>query len=244
MEEIIRNSSFSRRSKRQIFDGDSEVETGDYNPATRTFSYPGVPDSVNWEEAGLFSEVKDQGKCGSCWAYATTALVEAYYKKLYGTAATISEQNLIDCIGDLTGKSGCDGAGLATGLIYIKHKGISDAANYPNVQRADTCRADKVQKSDVKVVFPLISWIWGVENTEAHLKAYVAKGPVAVAMNAIGNFLNYKSGIYDDTECIGKRGANHAVVIVGYGTDKETGKDYWLIRNSWGKSWGKVIHFY
>jgi len=97
MEEIIRNSSFSRRSKRQIFDSDNEIETGVYNQDTRTFSYPGVPDSVNWVEAGLFNEVRDQGKCGSCWAYATTALVEAYYKKLYGTSATLSEQNLIDC---------------------------------------------------------------------------------------------------------------------------------------------------
>jgi len=234
MEEIICNSSLNNRSKRQVFDGNNEIVTGDYNRATQTFSYPGVPDHINWVD--LFNEVRDQGRCGSCWAYAAISLVEAYYKKLYNTTVTLSEQNLIDCIGDLTGKSGCDGAGLATGLIYIKHKGISTPESYPNTPAAGNCRADQVQKSDVKVVFPLISWIWGVANIEAHLKAYVAKGPVVVSINALSNFMNYKSGIYDDSECKGKSGANHAVVIVGYGT--ENGIDYWLIRNSWGKSWG------
>ncbi len=200
-----------------------------------------LPSYVNWVEKGFLNPVRSQD-CGSCWAFASITLIEAHYAIKFGKNITLSEEHLINCIVDQTGKSGCQGAGIYPALLFAKYKGISTAEQYPhnsNRNGIDTnyCKAG-VPTSDVRVL-GRVDIPSGDE--EALKEAVATKGPIGIAMLALDNFGKYKSGIYDDPECensisAGGQSVNHNIIIVGYG--EENGIPYWLIRNSWGASWG------
>jgi len=200
-----------------------------------------LPEYVNWVEKGFVNDIRSQN-CGSCWAFASISLIESHYAIKFGKNISLSDEHLINCIHDQTGKSGCQGAGIYPALLFAKYRGISTTEQYPfnpNRNGMDTnyCNKD-VKVSDVKVL-GRVDIPSGDE--EALKEAVATKGPVGIAMLALDNFGAYKSGVYDDPECensiqAGGQSVNHNMIIVGYGT--ENGIPYWLIRNSWGKSWG------
>lgn len=175
--------------------------------------------------------VKHQGNCGGCWSFAVTGVVETLHGLKDGHTQRLSEQQVIDC--DRT-NYGCNGGYPSRGFTYVRENGLVKEAFYPYKSKQEECFSNQQQgqarfkvRGNGKVPF----------GNEKYMKTLIAKvGPMAVAVDASHwGFLHYKSGIYDDPSC-SSRGVTHAVMVLGYGV--EHGKEYWLIKNSWGTTWG------
>ncbi|KAI3916018.1 hypothetical protein MKW98_004459 [Papaver atlanticum] len=204
-----------------------------YSPKSDRYSVrdgDDLPDSIDWRTKGAVAPVKDQGSCGSCWAFSTIAAVEGINKIVTDDLISLSEQELVDC--DTSYNEGCNGGLMDYAFQFIiNNGGIDSEEDYPYKARDGTC--DSYRKN-AKVVS-----IDGYEdvpvNDEKALQKAVANQPIAVAIEAGGRaFQLYSSGIFS-----GKCGTSldHGVAAVGYGS--EDGKDYWIVKNSWGASWGE-----
>ncbi|CAG9762592.1 unnamed protein product [Ceutorhynchus assimilis] len=188
-----------------------------------------VPDSVDWRQQGQVTPIKDQGNCGSCWAFSITGTTEGAYYRKNGKLVSLSEQQLVDCATDVN--DGCQGGFMTETLPYVEQYGLQSEETYPYVAQDNACsyNASKVvTKISSYVVLP-------VEDENALLEAVATVGPVSVAIDAY-YIDSYGSGVFEDADC-SPDFLNHGVVIVGYGT--ENGKDYWLVKNSWGTGWGE-----
>ncbi|GER42175.1 cysteine protease [Striga asiatica] len=189
-----------------------------------------LPESVDWREKGAVAPVKDQGQCGSCWAFSTVAAVEGINKIVTGDLIVLSEQELVDC--DRSYNQGCNGGLMDYGFQFvIDNGGLDTEDDYPYRARDETC--DSLRKN--AHVVSIDSYEDVPANDEQALKKAVAHQPVSVAIEAGGRaFQLYQSGVFT-----GQCGTDldHGVVAVGYG--KENGTDYWIVRNSWGPSWGE-----
>lgn len=186
-----------------------------------------LPSSVDWRNKGVVNPVKDQQQCGSCWAFSTVGSIESAYAIKYGKLYSLSEQQLVDCSGSY-GNYGCSGGLMDDGFQYAEDNALCSENEYPYTASDGTCRSCK---GLVKVK----SFVDIPQGNETALQEAIAIQPVSIAIEAdTSSFQFYSSGVYDDPSC----GLNldHGVVAVGYGT--ENGKDYWLVRNSWGSSWG------
>ncbi|KAK8471353.1 hypothetical protein PHAVU_003G207200 [Phaseolus vulgaris] len=189
-----------------------------------------VPPSVDWRKKGAVTDVKDQGKCGSCWAFSTVVAVEGLNQIKTHKLVSLSEQELVDC--DTKENEGCQGGLMESAFDFIKQHGITTETNYPYEARDGTCDASKVKKPAVSIdgydTVPV--------NNEAALLKAVAHQPVSVAIDAGGfGFQFYSEGVF--TGLCGT-GLNHGVAIVGYGTTQD-GTKYWTVKNSWGSEWGE-----
>jgi len=192
-----------------------------------------VPQSVDWRTAGAVSPVKSQGMCGSCWTFGASAAIEGAWKIATGQLVSLSEQQILDCTADKPGYHGCKGGSIQGAIQYAVNARLSNEASYPYVARVGTC-----QEGKGNVVIPK-GGVLGYKNLrpddEQLLLEAVAQQPVAVAVEADQNvFQLYRGGVLTSDAC--GRKLDHAVTIVGYGTEK--GQDYWLIKNSWGPLWG------
>ena len=191
-----------------------------------------VPNSVDWREHDVVTHVKNQGGCGSCWAFSTTGSVEGAYAIKHHKLYNISEQQLVDCSNN-EGNHGCMGGLMDNGFQYIiDNNGICSEDEYPYNATDDMCQSDNCNN-----VLKITNYSDVQQNNEHILKMAVAKQPVSVAIQAnISSFQLYKRGIYQDTECGNQ--LDHGVLIVGYGRDKLYDLDYWIVKNSWGVDWG------
>lgn len=210
-------------------------DVGSFGCKSFTSSGTGLPASVDWRTKGVVNAVRDQGQCGSCWAFATTANAESVWAISSGKLLDLSEEYLVDCA---TGVGyfnlGCNGGQPDSALKYMINNGQCTEASYPYTA-GTTKTAGSCQKcTSASVSFSSCSDV--APNNQVALAAAVAKQPVVIAIEADTRyFQSYSGGILDSTSC----GTNldHAVEIVGYGTEK--GTDYWIVRNSWGSSWGE-----
>ncbi|KAG5276184.1 hypothetical protein AALO_G00128910 [Alosa alosa] len=189
--------------------------------------------TVDYRTMGYVTEVKDQGFCGSCWAFSTTGAIEGQVFKNTGKLVSLSEQNLVDCSKSF-GTHGCSGAWMANAYDYVVKNGLQSADTYPYTS-VDTqpCFYDNAMAVAKITDYRFIP----AGDEQALADAVATVGPITVAIDADHtSFLFYSSGIYEEPLC-SPQGLSHAVVLVGYGS--EGGKDYWIIKNSWGSGWGE-----
>ena len=196
-----------------------------------------VPDHVNYVEEGLVPNVMNQGFCGSCWAFSALGALEGQLAKNTGQLIKLSEQNLIDCNKDEDfGNWACQGGDMVTVYDYIMNvaHGINSAPNY----RYTGKEGPKCNYKSEKSAAAIQDFVQIQTGDEYILMLALAKyGPLAIAVDAsLGTFHHYGSGVYDDPAC--SEDMNHAVVLVGYGNDS-IGGEFWLVKNSWGTSYGE-----
>ncbi|XP_042910706.1 cathepsin L-like peptidase isoform X2 [Parasteatoda tepidariorum] len=189
-----------------------------------------LPKTIDWVKKGAVTSVPDQGHCASCWAFVALGSLEAQQYFKTGTLKSLSVQNIIDCATEKG--DGCDAGLMITAYKYAEKNGVDTRHAYPYKEKEGKCMFD-----DSKVGATCSGYKILPKGDVEELKKTVATiGPVAAAFNGhLDSFHDYKRGIYDDKDCKSDD-LNHAVLVVGYGTEDDT--DYWLIRNSWGKSWG------
>ena len=172
---------------------------------------------VDWTTQGKVSHVKNQGSCGSCWAFSATGVLESY-ALLKGQTADLSEQQLVDCTRDL-GNYGCNGGWPSNALKYAASKGLSSENQYPYVARDQACK--------------LTGGSFKISGQKSHsgfsgLQNGISSTPISVTVDAT-NWSGYKSGVFSNC----KTSINHAVLLVGFVNGA------YKIKNSWGTGWGE-----
>lgn len=202
-----------------------------------------LPPLVDWRQNGSVTEVQNQGaSCRSSYTFATTGVLESQYQRQTGKLIKFSEQNLLDCTSGAYNKrynnSGCGGGSVSESLKFVlDNNGIDTEQSYPyhgtDNSNSSTCRLNAVQTNftikSINRIAPGLEWL---------LQTAIATiGPVAVHFDAsLESFQFYSSGIYYDFACNQANG-NHYALAVGYGTENKLG--YYIVKNSFGKSWGE-----
>mmetsp|Transcript_72563 Transcript_72563/g.155422 ORF Transcript_72563/g.155422 Transcript_72563/m.155422 type:complete len:363 (+) Transcript_72563:92-1180(+) len=200
---------------------------------TDRYSGSDLPVSVDWAASGAVTTPKNQGSCGSCWAFSTTGALEGAWEIATGKLVSVSEQQLVDCSRKF-GEQGCSGGMMDGGFQYAETTAMCSEASYPYEAKNGICRANATQ---CKVAIPkggVVGFKDVKEDDEEALMDAVSQQPVSVAIEADEMaFQMYHSGVLT-----GKCGArlDHGVLAVGYGM--ENGTKYWLVKNSWGPTWG------
>jgi cathepsin L len=192
-----------------------------------------IPDSVDWRTQGYVTPIKDQGQCGSCWAFSAVASLEGQHFKKSGTLVSLSEQNLVDCSSKF-GNQGCNGGLMDQAFEYIKaNKGIDTESSYPYKARDQKCQFKAANVGATDSGYTDIT----SGDEDALASAIATVGPISVGIDASqSSFQFYSTGVYSDDGCSSTE-LDHGVTAVGYG--KDSGKDYYIVKNSWGTSWGQ-----
>jgi len=194
----------------------------------RRFQNKENPDVVDFREDGLVTEVKNQGDCGSCWAFSATGAMEGAWAKSKGELVSLSEQQLLDCVQD---SFGCDGGFENAAFRYVIENGIQSEESYEYLAVQGQCHADAAK---------FVEHFSGSERVDADESqieaALVELGfPISVAIHS-EEMKYYEGGIFDNPRC--KEGEiNHAVLIVGF--DKSGPEPFWIVKNSWSTGWGE-----
>lgn len=240
----IHNEKQAQRFLNQILNDDSDP----------------IPESVDWTESpGRVSQVKNQGLCGSCWAFAAVGALEGQElvrNVSIESLVELSEQNLLDCV---TKDTGCDGGHFGDAFDYVRDaSGVESELKYPYEMKQGKCRFQKelaVIANKGQATLPM--------GDEESLKKVVAKyGPVAVSISAGDKLFDYNAGVYVDKCANSRESLVHSMLLVGYGRDDEGG-DFWKVvsnincqlacnlhhltdilqlrtqKNSWGEFWGE-----
>jgi len=202
-------------------------------PKPRDVPKPGAaPASVDWTTKGVVTPVKNQGDCGSCWAFSTTGSTECEWAIKTGTLNSLSEQQLVDC-SYAEGNLGCDGGDMDAAFKYIiKEGGLCSETEYPYTGKDGICKATSCGTKYNAIT----SYTDVTKDDETDLETAVVSGCVSVAIEADqAAFQYYSSGVL--TGLCGTS-LDHGVLVVGYGTDGT--QEYWKVKNSWGTTWGEA----
>ena len=209
-----------------------DLKKNDTHDTGATFLAPDgfeAPTMVDWRDKGAVTDVKDQGRCASCWAFSATGSLEGQHFRKTGQLVSLSETNLVDCSWP-QGNKGCRGGFPDAAFKYIRdNHGVDTEKSYPYIPKDGKClfKSSNVGATD-KGFVDLPSG-----DEEALAKAVAAHGPISVGIDAYHrSFQFYSHGIYNEPKC-SKESLDHAVLVVGYTPD------YWLVKNSWAKTWGE-----
>jgi len=185
-----------------------------------------VPASVDWRTQGAVTPVKDQGQCGSCWAFSTVGTCDGAWKIKHGSLLSLSEQQLVDCSKD--GNEGCNGGDMRVAMDYVVKNGLESESAYPYHAVDQKCHYDAS-----KVVARFSGYVSVPEGDEDALDTAIANnGPTSVGIDASDpSFQWYSGGIYGPSSC-SSTDLDHGVTAVGYASG------YYIVKNSWGSSWG------
>jgi len=208
------------------------------DPAANAFV---APNSLDWRTQGVVTPVKNQGGCGSCWAFSATETVESAYGMMQLKAniepqlQMLAPQQLVDCAPnpqDCGGTGGCEGSTQPLAFSYLISAGGQDASSdYAYTATDGTCMAS----SNTPIIGITGQVDLPTNNYTALMHALVTAGPIAISVDA--SWGAYEDGVFQPPSSGIQTGIDHAVQLVGFGT--ESGLDYWLVRNSWGSSWGE-----
>ena len=200
------------------------------DPFTKDLGTEETPNSIDWRDKNAVTPVKNQGRCGSCWSFSSTGAMEGSWAIATGELLSFSEQQLVDCSSNsFYGNNGCTGGLIDNAFQYAINSGMCTENEDPYEEDQGTCNKNCKKKATFSSCQDISS------NNQIELEIAVAQQPVSVAIEAdTKEFQLYKSGVITGDAC----GTNldHAVLVIGYGT--ENGLDYWLVKNSWGTSWG------
>lgn len=199
----------------------------------------GLPASVNWyttenpSGVSVVNGPKDQGQCGSCWAFSSVAAMESAHAIKSGKLVSLSEQQLVDCANTKVDKKyqsmGCQGGMMEDGFLYAETTAMNTEAQYPYTATDGTCSPQP------NGVFNTVSFVDVTPNDGDQTLAALARGPLSVGIEADSLWFQfYSGGVFNSKSC--GQNLDHGVTAVGYGT--ENGKDYYLVKNSWGAAWG------
>eukprot|EP01029_Cantina_marsupialis_P009109 TRINITY_DN2133_c0_g2_i2.p1 TRINITY_DN2133_c0_g2~~TRINITY_DN2133_c0_g2_i2.p1 ORF type:complete len:521 (-),score=134.17 TRINITY_DN2133_c0_g2_i2:209-1771(-) len=201
-----------------------------------TFFRNSAPNRVDWREKGKVTPVRDQAMCGSCWSFAASAVLESQMLIKHNKNIHLSPQSLMDCSWEYS-NSACNGGIPGNAMLFAKQKGIGDNEKYGHyLMNEGHCHLSASNKEDITV-----AGVYRISNNADAIKQTLASyGPLTVLINATPRTFNkYHEGVYDDATCVGDPShLDHAVTLVGYDTDAATGKEYWIIKNSWSPLWG------
>jgi cathepsin F len=194
-----------------------------------------APENFNWNDQGKVSKVKNQGMCGSCWAFSAIGNIESIYSIKTGNMLDFSEQQLVDC--DKVDQ-GCNGGLMEDAYKYLQGTGLMTEADYKYSGSDGTCKFD-ANKVQAKVT----GYNYSSSQDENQIKQFLFEnGPLAIAINATP-LQFYFWGIFNpwfEWLCSPQQ-LNHGVLLVGYGVEGNT--PYWIVKNSWGSSWGEKGFF-
>ena len=195
------------------------------------------PANFSWFGTPADGIVKDQAICGSCWAFAATEAMQGAWYVATNESLSFSEQQLVDCAWDFFNNA-CEGGFVSTAVLYaVYNNGLASEMAYPYKGYDDYCNHDVENIAKFSNV-----GIAGRFEPGTVKKALAEYGPLGVSMDAGHlDFRFYKSGVFYQPECKSNR-TNHAVTLIGYDKD-ENGKNYWFLKNSWGKIWGDKGYF-
>jgi cathepsin L len=199
-----------------------------------------LPKYVDWRTKGVITAVKSQGSCGSCWAFASTAVIESHVAINTNKLFDLSPQQIATCTPNpekCGGLGNCNGATAELAFDYIASSlGLFDEFQLPYTEYYG--QEAKCELPNTTPKAKISGYIKLDQNNYAQLMNSVANyGPIAVSVDA-SSWHSYSSGVFNGCDQSNPN-INHAVVLVGYGTDELSGLDYWLVRNSWSASWGE-----
>lgn len=201
------------------------------------------PASYDARALGYVTPVKNQKSCGNCYAFGAIALVESAFIKAGIGPFDLSEQQITSCD---SYNRGCSGGQISLALDYIKNTGLTSENSYPYTSMtgsSGSCLSSQI----VKPLQTIVSYTSKDIISESNIQdALLANGSVLVGMDA-SVLSGYKSGVIDGSSGCSKYSVNHAVLIVGYGSNTNSLNekiDYWIIKNSWGEGWGIGGFFY
>jgi len=197
-----------------------------------------LPASVDWRAKNVVTPVKNQGQCGSCWSFSATGAMEGAHALATGNLVSLSEQELVDCVNG--GADTCDAGGeMHDGYLeVIAAGGIESEADYPYTATS----GNKCVSDSTKYVATFSSYLNVTSGDEAALAAAVNEKPtISIGIDASSMWFQlYMGGVYDVSGCKNAWDQlDHGVLAVGFGHDDSSSKDFWLVKNSWGGSWGE-----
>lgn len=206
-----------------------------YRPSDRPKNYAHFPNkgltqtsAWDWRDHGAVNPVQDQGQCGSCWAFSAVAALEGVWFVNKGSLLKFSEQELVDCSGKY-GNYGCNGGLMDNAFNYVKDHGIHLEKEYPYYATDRKCKVSGTPSGHDTGFHDV------TPKSSSALHDAVRQNPTSIAVEVNNNFQMYSRGIFADTSC-GTR-LNHGIAAVGFGS--ADGKNFWIVRNSWGARWGE-----